>query len=420
MAFSFSRLSAICALLAPLVIAQGGGSNRQLLTNVTVFGPPDNYTVPRTLYARVRKLSCDGSNTLLATWENYLPTENNTAVCPSNCPLNPYIPIWESTDLGETWSERSRVYDTQNGWGLRYQPDLYEMTERIGNYSAGTLLMAANSIPADLSETKIDLYASTDKGYVFRHQLPSSNPTSPNALSPSYNWHFLSSIARGGDAFPENQYEPVWEPFMLTYANELILYYSDQRDPNNTLGQKMVHQTTTDLQHWGPIVDDIVYPNNEFRPGMPIVSELPFNNWIMTFEFYGAAERDFAVYYRISRDPRTFGSKPDTPLIATDGTVPHGSPYNVWTPAGGPLGTIVVSDGTASELYLNHNLGAGAWTVLEVPVEASYTRSLMVMPDDPANIMIVGGGRLGGTDNKVQISTVNIEPKMPTLGQCNA
>jgi hypothetical protein len=199
MTFSLSRLSAICALLAPLVIAQG--SNRQLLTNVTVFDPPDNYTVPRTLYARVRKLSCDGDNTLLATWENYLPTENNTTACPSNCPLNPYIPIWESTDLGETWSERSRVYDTQNGWGLRYQPDLYEMTEEIGNYSAGTLLMAANSIPADLSETKIDVYASTDKGYVFPYQvyhqspplltLPltattgTSSPPSPAAATPS-------------------------------------------------------------------------------------------------------------------------------------------------------------------------------------------------------------------------------------------
>lgn len=167
MLFVFSRLSVVCGLLAPSVIAQGGGSNRQLLSNVTVFDPPENYTVPRTLYARVRKLDCDGSNILLATWENYLPTENNTVACPSNCPLNPYIPIWESTDLGETWSERSRVYDTQNGWGLRYQPDLYEMTEKIGNYSAGTLLMAANSIPADLSETKIDVYASTDKGYVF-------------------------------------------------------------------------------------------------------------------------------------------------------------------------------------------------------------------------------------------------------------
>jgi hypothetical protein len=258
------------------------------------------------------------------------------------------------------------------------------------------------------------------KGKSFvRNSIPKPNLLSDD-LSPSYNWHFVSSVARGGDAFPENQYEPIWEPFMLAYAGELILYYSDQRDPNNTLGQKMVHQTTTDLHTWGPIVDDIVYPDPEFRPGMPIVSELPFGNWIMTFEFFGAVERGFAVYYRISRDPRTFASKPDTPLVATDGTVPHGSPYNVWTPAGGPLGTIVVSDGTSPELYLNHNLGGGAWTVLEVPVDSSYTRSLMVMPDDPANIMIIGGGRLGGADNKVQVSTVNIEPNMPTLGQCKA
>jgi hypothetical protein len=146
---SLARLGALCALVLPLVSAQSGGSTRQLLTNVTVFDPPDNYTVPRTLYARVRKLDCDGSNTLLATWENYLPTDNASTPCPDNCPLDPYIPVWESTDLGETWSERSRVY---------------EMTESIGNYSAGTLLMAANSIPADLSETKIDVYASTDKG----------------------------------------------------------------------------------------------------------------------------------------------------------------------------------------------------------------------------------------------------------------
>ncbi|KAL1586879.1 hypothetical protein WHR41_04046 [Cladosporium halotolerans] len=153
---------------------------------------------------------------------------------------------------------------------------------------------------------------------------------------------------------------------------------------------------------------------------MPTVSELPFGNWIMTFEFYGAEEADFAVYYRISRDPRTFGSKPDHALVATDGTITVGSPYNVWTPAGGPLGTIVVSDGNNRELFLNHNLGAGAWTVLETPAGASYTRALMVMPDDPATIMIIGGGRLGGADNSVQVTTVDIEPKMPTLGQCSA
>jgi hypothetical protein len=235
-----------------------------------------------------------------------------------------------------------------------------------------------------------------------------------------YTWEFASSVASGGDAFPENQYEPVWEPFMLTYAGELVLYYSDQRDANNTLGQKMVHQTTTDLHTWGPVVDDIVYSNATWRPGMPTVSELPFGNWIMTFEFYGAVEANFAVYYRISRDPRTFGSKPDHALIATDGTIPTGSPYNVWTPAGGPSGTIVVSDGNNPELYLNHNLGGGAWTVLETPAGSSYTRALMVMPDDPAIIMIIGGGVLGGANNSVHVTTVNIEPNMPTLGQCKA
>lgn len=58
------------------------------------------------------------------------------------------------------------MYDQVNGWGLRYQPELYEMTEDIGDYPAGTLLVAANSIPTDLSETKIDVYASTDEGCV--------------------------------------------------------------------------------------------------------------------------------------------------------------------------------------------------------------------------------------------------------------
>lgn len=160
------------------------GTQPPLLTNVTVFDPPENYTVPRTLYARVRALECTEKDVLLATWENYLPTDTPEEPCPDNCPKNPYvyshfliyagelsiristryIPIYQSYDQGKTWSERSKVYDQVNGWGLRYQPELHELTEGIGEYPAGTLLVAANSIPADLSETKIDVYASTDEG----------------------------------------------------------------------------------------------------------------------------------------------------------------------------------------------------------------------------------------------------------------
>lgn len=37
---------------------------------------------------------------------------------------------------------------------------------------------------------------------------------------------------------------------------KLICYYSDQR-ANTTHGQKLVHQVSTDLKHWGPVVDDV-------------------------------------------------------------------------------------------------------------------------------------------------------------------
>ena len=172
----------------------------------------------------------------------------------------------------------------------------------------------------------------------------------------------------------------------------------------------MVHQTTTDLLNWGPVVDDIHYDNATFRPGMPIVSLLPDGNYIMTYEFFGAPEAAFAVYYRISDSPLTFDSKPGIPLIPQNSDIqPVGSPYNVWTPAGGPHGTIVVSDGNNRELYLNKELGAeDAWTVLETPAGSSYTRSLLVMPNDPSVIMIVAGGVLGGEDNEVLVTTIEV------------
>ena len=135
-----------------------------LLTNVTIFDPPPNYTVPRTLYARTLLIdeghrepwssSSSPSYTLLATWENYLPHNDSF----------PYFPIYQSFDQGRTWSERSRVHDQLNNWGLRYQPFLYLLEEPFAGFRPGTILLAGNSIPNDLSKTQIDLYASRDQG----------------------------------------------------------------------------------------------------------------------------------------------------------------------------------------------------------------------------------------------------------------
>ena len=94
----------------------------------TLFAPPADYIVPRTLYARTLRLAVD-DNVILATWENYSPE-----------PPLVYFPVYRSTDLGQTWTHISNITDTVNGWGLRYQPFLYEMTENIGAFQAGDSL----------------------------------------------------------------------------------------------------------------------------------------------------------------------------------------------------------------------------------------------------------------------------------------
>lgn len=81
-----------------------------------------------------------------------------------------------------------------NDWGLRYQPFLYQLPQPVGDFAKGTVLVAGNSIPTDLSQSKIDVYASTDNGET---------------------WEFVSSVASGGEARPTNGLTPVWEPYLM-------------------------------------------------------------------------------------------------------------------------------------------------------------------------------------------------------------
>lgn len=150
--------------------------------NNVIFSPPPNagWTDPRVLYARSVELS---SGSLLATWENYSPE-----------PPLVYFPIYKSDDGDVSWRQIGKVEDTANGWGMRYQPFLYQLPVAIGRYPKGTILCAGNSIPTDLGKTKIDVYASTDEGV---------------------SWTFVSSVASGGVAKPENGLTPVWEPFLM-------------------------------------------------------------------------------------------------------------------------------------------------------------------------------------------------------------
>lgn len=66
------------------------------------------------------------------------------------------------------------------------------------------------------------------------------------------------------------------------YKDTLIVYYSDQRDPN--YGQKLVHQETKDLVHWSDVIDDVVHDTYTDRPGMPVVTKLPNGKYFLVSE----------------------------------------------------------------------------------------------------------------------------------------
>jgi len=371
----------VFSLLIGAAFAAPGLAPFSTFSNVTVFVPPADYTDPQVLYARTVELE---GGVLLATWENYSPE-----------PPPVYFPIFKSVDGGETWKEISKVTDQVNGWGLRYQPFLYEMPVSVGKYPAGTILCAGNSIPTDLNYTKIDVYASFDEGYT---------------------WKFVSHVASGGAAIPDNGIPAIWEPFIMWYEGQIVIYYSDQRDPAH--GQKLVHQTSRDLLTWEAPVDDVAYPTYTDRPGMTTVTHLPNGKYMMTYEYGGGPTvsgggYSFPVYYRINENPLDFDSSVGYPLVSNDGIQPVSSPYITWSPVGGVNGTIVVSSGTYSQVFTNQALGdVSAWKTVPTPEGISYTRHLRVLCNQD-HLLIIGAGHLPpSTTNKVTVSVIDLEKSL--------
>ncbi|MET7738297.1 RICIN domain-containing protein [Streptomyces sp. NPDC005402] len=341
----------------------------------TMYTPPAGAPSPGSLYPRALRLQHNGAanGTLLATFEQYTSG-------------TPVFPIYRSNDNGNSWSKISDIADTQNGWGMRWQPELFELPTAIGNFPAGTILAAGDSVPSDRSATKIDLYASTDRGQT---------------------WSFVTNIATGGAARDTNGNTPVWEPFFLVSGGKLIVYYSDQRDPAH--GQKIVHQVSTDARTWGPVVDDVAMPTFSDRPGMPTVAKLPNGKYVLSYEYGGAPEGNFSVYYKISSDPEAFGSVTGIPLRTTDGVVPQSAPYLTWLPTGGANGTLVVSANSADDLFVNtQNGAANTWTRINANVAGGYSRGMTSLPDGHS-LLVLSAGRGGSNlSNPVTYSTIDL------------
>ncbi|HEU5354424.1 MAG TPA: RICIN domain-containing protein [Actinocrinis sp.] len=386
---SFRRivtLTAAAAAVSATLLALPGAQSAQAETSgvQTVFTPTTSagFVNPGVMYARAVTLHHDGdaNGTMLATFETYT---NST----------PSFPVYKSTDGGASWSYLSQVTDTVNGYGMRWNPQIYELPAQLGGLPAGTLLEAGLSVPADRSSTEILMYDSTDQGS---------------------SWHFLSSVAKGGAAFVQDPNTPVWEPFILLNNGRLIVYYSDQRD-NSVHSQMLVHQTSADGVNWASVVQDVAYPAQSARPGMATVAAISGGQWIMTYEYCNAPSGGCPVYYRISTNPENFASAADHQIVLDDGTKPCCQPYVTWTPSGGSNGTIVVTDGGQTALAINTAGGnANAWRSEASNAPGGYSRSLMMMPDGNTVMTLTGGYHDSNYLNQVQFAFDNIAPGIST------
>ena len=329
----------------------------------TLYTPPVSAPDPGALYARAMQAS-DGS--MYATFEQYT---NGT----------PVFPIYKSTNNGQSWTQVGSVTDQVHGYGMRYQPFLYELPQQIGSLAAGTLLCAGNCIPNDLSSTEIDLYASTNSGV---------------------SWTYISTIATGGAANPDSYHDPVWEPFLLVANNKLICYYSDETDPDHN--QKLVHKTTTNATSWSAAVEDVALANSSLRPGMPVIAQMENGNYIMTFEIIGLSGAP--NHFKISSNPESWNAADDGTQFSSGG-----SPYVAVM----DNGRIVAGSHGTSNVYVNNSNGTGAWYSVATKVPSAYTRCLV--PLSNGRLFIISGGPFGGSDNTVTYADMDIGSMSATV-----
>ncbi len=330
----------------------------------------DFYPGGAVLYPRVIQLQHAGeqNGTLLATFEYATLKEP------------PVAPIFKSVDGGKTWEHFSDVEDTKNGWGLRFQPVIFELPKQCGDLPAGTLVFSANAVPLqafapgnapDFIGTELQFYVSRDFGKT---------------------WDYRSSFAYGGVPVEYNWdcLGPVWEPFIYINAyGDITVAFTDERPHSDgKLNQTLAVIASNDGgRTWGEEKLVVAIPDRIHRPGMAIVTRLPNGKFFMCYEIVNCPNQD--VYFKISDDgmdfgdPASFGTRAQT----ADGKFVGSMPYCIWTKHGGPNGTIILSgkrDGFIEDgeekgwlglrepgnFLVNYNLGEGPWE--QLPMLVSY------------------------------------------------
>jgi hypothetical protein len=372
--------------------------------DVTVFSDPTAAT-GGAVYTRTITLRHNGSlnGRMLGTFESHNNVDGSL----------PAFPIYKSDNNGSSWSFVTNIDDVEFGNGNRFQPSLYELPKASGGLPAGTILLAGNSIPNDLSSTRLVLYKSEDGGTT---------------------WSFVSTIDTGGpavyDPSPTSTTTAIWEPsLILDSTGDLVVYYSDERQKAAGILQAVVERVSTDGgTTWGSQSNIVAVADDNTRPGMMSVVQLPNGTYFGAFEVVG--QTNVPDYYKTSTDGINWGttSSLGTEMTTANGTFLFGSPYVYWAPVGGSNGTLIVSGGrvvssgggySKSSFLENTNLGSGNWTQVPAPIDvlyngdnAAYSQSITATLDNRTLLQFTSIPQASGSNHDVVAGVMPLTPSV--------
>lgn len=302
------------------------------------------------------------------------------------------LPIYRSTDNGDTWQLFSEVT------GVRGQPSLYELPRNMGEFPAGTIMAAGTGESNDPAKSVLSVSYSSDGGKT---------------------WRFLSNIDEGGRGPYDpgqrafiTRMTPIWEPYLYAdAAGRLVAYYSDERYKNDGYNQLLDHRVSNDGgRTWGNVVFDVAIPDGLTRAGMAIVTRAGNGKFFMIYEMVGLPgyplePRSNPVHFRVSNDGDNFGDPKDRGTLIQDRwrQFPWATPYIVWSPYGGPNGTLIASGRAimrydlgqvGNGLMINRNNGEGLWTLIDTPIQyipgpGGYSQTMLPLGDGREILQLV-------------------------------
>jgi hypothetical protein len=326
------------------------------------------------------------------------------------------LPIWRSTDNGETWALFSEVPQ------LSGQPCLYELPSQMGEFPAGTVMacgIGTGRTTPGMSQLDVAVSRDAGKTFTYLSTIVTGRPGPYNAAT-------RAGLARDAAA-------PIWEPFLgADSRGRLVAYLSDERDKKNGFNQLLDHVVSEDGgKSWGAIVYDVAIPDGLSRPGMAIVARDGKGKYYMSYELVSAPgfalePRTNSMHFRTSTDGLNWGDPKNPGTLIQDRwrQFPNGTPYIIWSPWGGPNGTLVASSRSVMRdnlgrvgggVFINRNGGEGLWTLVETPLwydinNDGYSHSMIALGDGQEILQLIS------VNNRIYYSKFKLPEKLPTYG----